>query len=317
MRYLGLLLFSLLSGASWAGDIAGSQDHPLLPRYQDAQIIGYSSEAFRDWRFLNAPAKAYGGIDKNGDSTLAAEGRFTRILYRAPAERSPLEVLRNYEQALAERGFETLFRCDREACGGRNFNHAVTREMALREYQSEQQYLLARLARAEGDVLVAVYVVLNAAGGGADRGRAIVQLEVLEQQPMESRMVVIEAPAMQRELTDKGRVALYGVFFDHDSDRMREDSQAQLDQIAELLRQQPKLRVLVVGHTDARGALDYNRELSLRRARSIVAALVEQHAIQAQRLVAEGVGMAAPLASNATDEGRALNRRVELVQRLD
>lgn len=317
MRHSVLLLIALLSGSGWAEDLAGSKDHPLLPRYQDSQIIGYSSEAFRDWRFLNAPAKAYGGLEKNRESTLAAEGRFTRILYRAPAERTPLEVLRNYEQALAERGFQTLFRCDREACGGRNFNHAVTKEMALREYQSEQQYLLARLERAEGAVLAAVYVALNAAGGGPNRGRAIVQLEVLEQQPMESRMVVVEAPAMQRELTDKGRVALYGVFFDHDSDRMRDDSQVQLEQIATLLRQQPQLRVLVVGHTDARGALDYNRELSLRRARSIVAALVGQYGISAQRLLAEGVGMAAPLASNTSDEGRALNRRVELVQRLD
>jgi len=317
MRYLGVWLCAWLSASSWAADLAGSQDHPLLPRYEDAQIIGYSSEAFRDLRLLNAPAKAYGGLEKNLEATLSAEGRFTRILYRAPAERSPLEVLRNYEQALAERGFQTLFRCDREACGGRNFNHAVTREMALREYQSEQQYLLGRLSRAEGDVLAAIYIVRNAAGGGPDRGRAIVQLEVLEQKPMESRMVVIEAPAMQRELDDKGRVAIYGVFFDHDSDRLREDSRPQLEQIAALLKERPQLRVLIVGHTDARGALEYNRELSLRRARSVVAALSTQYGVAPQRLLAEGVGMAAPLASNASEEGRALNRRVELVQRLD
>lgn len=317
MLRIGLLLLACLGSFAQAADIAGSADHPLLPRYQDAQITAYSNEAFRDWHFLKAPARVYGGLEKNREATLAAEGAFTRILYRVPVGRSPLEVLRNYEQALGERGFAAVFRCEREACGGRNFNHAVTREMALREQQKEQQYLLARLSRAEGDVLAAVYVVQNAAGGGQDRGHSLVQLEVLEQKPMESRMVVIEAPAMQRELSERGRVAIYGVLFDHDSERLRADSQPQLQQIARLLQEQPRLRALVVGHTDASGRPEYNRELSQRRAQSVVAALVGEHGIAAQRLIAEGVGMAAPVASNATEQGRALNRRVELVERID
>lgn len=311
MLRIGLLLLGCLGGFAQAADISGSADHPLLPRYQDAQITAYSSEAFRDWHFLNAPARAYGGLEKNREATLAVEGAFTRILYRVPVGRSSLEVLRNYEQALSERGFTALFRCEREACGGRHFNHAVTREMALREQQKEQQYVLARLSRAEGDVLAAVYVVQNAAG------HSLVQLEVLEQKPMESRMVVIEAPAMQRELSERGRVAIYGVLFDHDSERLRPDSQPQLQQIAALLREQPRLRALLVGHTDASGRPEYNRELSLRRARSVVAALVGEHGIAAERLLAEGVGMAAPVASNSTQQGRALNRRVELVERID
>lgn len=317
MFRIALLLLACLAGLARAADIPASADHPLLPRYQDAEITAYSSEAFRDVHLLNAPARNYGGLEKNREATLAAEGALTRILYRVPAERSPLEVLRNYEQALGERGFVTLFRCEREACGGRNFNHAVTRTTALREQQKEQQYLLARLSRAEGDVLAAVYVVQSTAGGGPDRGRSLVQLEVLEAKPMESRMVVIEAPAMQRELSDRGRVAIYGVQFDHDSDRLRSDSRPQLEQIAALLRSQPGLRALVVGHTDASGGPQYNRELSLRRARAVVAALVSEHGIAGDRLLAEGVGMAAPVASNADEAGRALNRRVELVQRID
>lgn len=122
---------------------------------------------------------------------------------------------------------------------------------------------------------------------------------------------------MQRELTERGRVAIYGVLFDHDSERLRSDSQPQLQQIAALLRQQPRLRALVVGHTDASGRPEYNRELSQRRARSVVNALVGEHGIVSERLLAEGVGMAAPVASNASEQGRALNRRVELVERID
>lgn len=297
-----------------AADLPGSADHPLIPRYQDAEIIKYETQAYTDRRFFNAPAKAYGGLEKNLESTVALEGKLTGLVYRAPAERTPLEVLRNYQQALQEAGFEELFACEKEACGGRNFNHAVTTDNDLREYQQDQRYLLSRLSRPEGDVYAALYVVLNKSGGGENRGRSMIQLDVLEQKPMEQRMVVVDAPAMQRDLDSKGRVALYGIFFDFDKDSMRADSKPQLDEIAALLKSSP-MRVLVVGHSDAKGALDYNRELSQRRAQSIVEALVRDYGIARERLSAVGVGMAAPVASNRTEEGRAQNRRVELVDR--
>jgi outer membrane protein OmpA-like peptidoglycan-associated protein len=191
----------------------------------------------------------------------------------------------------------------------------VTLDSALREYHQEQRYLLARLPRPEGDVYAALYVVLNKAGGGANRERSIIQLDVLEQKAMEQRMEVVEAPAMRRDLDAKGKVALYGILFDFDKDSMRADSKPQLDEIATLLKSSPQLQVLVVGHSDAKGALDYNRELSQRRAQSIVEVLVRDYGIDRSRLIAQGVGMAAPVASNRTDEGRALNRRVELVDR--
>jgi outer membrane protein OmpA-like peptidoglycan-associated protein len=71
----------------------------------------------------------------------------------------------------------------------------------------------------------------------------------------------------------------------------------------------------VVGHSDGKGALDYNRDLSQRRAEAIVARLASQYGIAAGRMTALGVGMAAPVASNRDEAGRALNRRVELVER--
>jgi OmpA-OmpF porin, OOP family len=298
-----------------AGDLPGSSDHPLIPRYEGAEIIGYATQAFTDKAFLRGPAKAYGGLGENAEATLVLEGKLTQLTYRAPPERTPLEVQRNYQQALQDAGFELLFSCEREECGGRNFNHAVTSTSPFREYQQDQRYLLAKLARPQGDVYAALYVVLNQDGGGPNRGRSLVQLEVLEQQAMEQRMVVVEAPAMQADIDARGKVALYGILFDFDQASMRADSAPQLEEIARLLKASPALRVLVVGHSDAKGALDYNRELSQRRAQSIVKALVEHHGIAGERLTAVGVGMAAPLASNRSEEGRALNRRVELVER--
>jgi len=307
---------ALACSAATAADLPGAADHPLLPRYEGAEIVRYHQQAFAYHRVLNKPAKAYGGQAKNLASTLPLEGKLTQITYRAPAQRSPLEVARNYQQAFKDGGFELLFSCEKEACGGRNFNHAaVASDIHLREHHQEQQYLLAKKSRpAQGDVYAAVYVVKHAGKSGPNAERALVQLEVVELKPLEHKMVVVDAPAMQRDLSTHGKVAVYGVLFDTDKDTMRADSKPQLDEIAKLLKGQPTLKVLVVGHTDAKGSMDHNRDLSLRRARSIVDALARDHGIDRQRLTPQGVGMAAPTASNRSEEGRALNRRVELVE---
>src|SRR3546814_65692 len=140
----------------------------------------------------------------------------------------------------------------------------------------------------------------------------MIQLDVVELKPMEQRMVVLDAGDLQRKLDNDGRVAIYGILFDTDKDSMRSDSTAQLEQIASLLKQQPRLKVLVVGHSDAQGGMDHNRDLSTRRAQSIVTALTRQHGIDRARLTPIGIGMAAPVASNRSEAGRAQNRRVEL-----
>jgi OmpA-OmpF porin, OOP family len=143
----------------------------------------------------------------------------------------------------------------------------------------------------------------------------MVQLTVVELRPMEERMVVVEASDMQRELAADGRVAVYGILFDFDSDRMRPDSRPQLEEIGKLLKDSPGLEVLIVGHTDSQGGYDYNVDLSKRRAASVVDALVGEHGIERARLTPVGVGMAAPVATNRSEDGRARNRRVELVER--
>ena len=313
-RILASLLLLAASAAS-AADLPGSADHPAIPRYEGAEIYAYQAQAFTDWRFLKAPATVYGGLQKNLDATEVLEGKLTRLTYRAPPERTPLEIFRNYQQALSEAGFETLFACERDTCGGRNFNHAITLDMHFREYYQDQRYLYARLKRPEGDLYASLYVLLNQSGGGPNKGRSLIQLDVLELKAMEQRMVVVEAGELQKDLDQQGRVVLYGLYFDTDKADMRADSAAQLTEIAKLLQASAQLQVLVVGHSDAQGALDYNRELSQRRAQSIVAALVAQHGIARERLTAVGVGMAAPVASNRDEAGRALNRRVELVDR--
>jgi outer membrane protein OmpA-like peptidoglycan-associated protein len=87
-----------------------------------------------------------------------------------------------------------------------------------------------------------------------------------------------------------------------------------IKQIAKLLKDNPKLKLLIVGHTDNQGTFIYNKKLSEGRAKSVVKLLVTKYGINADRLHPVGVSYAAPIASNNTEEGRAKNRRVELVE---
>ena len=116
----------------------------------------------------------------------------------------------------------------------------------------------------------------------------------------------------KRELDARGHVALY-INFDFNKADIRPDSRPIIDEVTKLLRDNPDLRLTVEGHTDNVGTPAYNLNLSDARARSVVAALTAQ-GIEARRLKSAGYGQERPIADNGTDDGRAKNRRVELVK---
>jgi outer membrane protein OmpA-like peptidoglycan-associated protein len=137
---------------------------------------------------------------------------------------------------------------------------------------------------------------------------------VLEPKPREQKMVLVKSEEMAKSINNAGRVALYGLLFDTNKADLKPESAPTLEQIAKLINGDPKLAVLIVGHTDNQGAYDYNIDLSKRRAETVVAALAKNYKVDAKRLRAAGVGMVAPAASNDTEDGRAKNRRVEVVK---
>ena len=115
-------------------------------------------------------------------------------------------------------------------------------------------------------------------------------------------------------LANDGRVAMSGEFFETDSATLSESSADVLHKLAATMYQMADTRLAVVGHTDSTGPFEHNLELSQARAQAIVAALLkEPYNIAPTRLVAVGVGPISPVASNKSDEGRALNRRVTFV----
>ena len=121
--------------------------------------------------------------------------------------------------------------------------------------------------------------------------------------------------SMQQALSAKHRYDLFGIHFDSDKATIQADSKTLLDDIAAALKNFPDWRLKIAGHTDATGDIEHNNTLSADRANAIKQALVDR-GIDAKRLETFGAGERQPIATNDTSEGRALNRRVELV-RLD
>lgn len=124
----------------------------------------------------------------------------------------------------------------------------------------------------------------------------------------------LRASAMADAIEAHGSVPLYSIVFETNSAKIREESTPTLGEVARLLLEHPDWELIVVGHTDNVGRLHYNLELSERRAAAVVRALEGDFEIEVNRLHSAGVGFLAPVRSNATEEGRAKNRRVELVK---
>ena len=313
LRWRSLFRFSTLAcfavaGAiltAWpvrAADVAGSRDYPGIGRFKGSIITGYE---VKDFDAARLQAAAF--TDGKPARPLKLEGRITRIAYRTAPGPSIVEVSRNFEAQLAKAGFETLVACDVDACGGIPFSEAVDGLPAPLMWVDGFNYHYYAAHKAEGgrDTYTSVLVSKN-------NDDIYALLVVAQVGGMDDKM--IDAAAMVKGLGDKGHIALYGIYFDTDKAVVKPESKPTLDEIAKMLRAQPQLNVVIVGHTDSQGAYDHNVDLSQRRAEAVAAELVRGYQVARPRLRTAGVGFLAPVGSNASEDGRALNRRVELVQ---
>lgn len=319
MSALLLLGTVLFTHAVIASDIPGAHDHPLVTRFAGSSIVGYQQVAYDKAVLPLGPIKP-GTSDQFTKSDLA-EGRITRIAYEAPAGKSVIEVYRNFAQALAKAGFTTRFECADQSCGnGADFSDRVIQPLlepmharnamskALYAVDGNMRQLTARLERPEGRVDVSLLVAQS------DENQPTgVLLQIVEAQPMATGQVSVDAKAMSQGLSRQGHIALYGIHFATDSADLTADSDSTLNQMAQLLKNEPALKVFIVGHTDNTGDLNHNLALSQKRAESVAKALTSRFGIAAQRVAAKGVASYAPVASNQDEAGRTQNRRVELV----
>lgn len=306
------VMASLTAGGVLAQDIAGASDHPLVGRYLGSEISHYQQRAYDE---ITLPDQTVPDGEARTPETWVQElaGTVTSIRYDGPEGRSALEIMRNYQQALETNGFETVVFCVREECAGGSGISSLWDEarggIGMPTTWETSIYLLAR-----GD---GVHVGLLAVETGSSTAVIPhVAVTVVEADEMESdRIGVVEASAMEAAFAQDGHIAIYGIQFDFDSATLRPESDAQIAELARLLEEHAGLDVVIVGHTDSIGEFDYNLGLSRQRAQAVVDALVSRHGIATNRLTPAGAGMVAPVATNRSEEGRARNRRVEIVER--
>ncbi|MBN2494281.1 MAG: OmpA family protein [Deltaproteobacteria bacterium] len=217
------------------------------------------------------------------DKYVSKEGRHYHIEYRLKDdEKQPgsLQVLRNYQNAFAKRGGKTLYQYDDGSSG------ETTLSMPLGK--SER------------------WMLLRASPGAYN-------LDIVELKAMEQK-IEVSASEMLDALNRDGFIALHGILFDTAKDSIKPESEPLLAEIVSLLKSNASLRLSVEGHTDNVGQAKANRSLSQRRADRVKKYLVDK-GISAKRLATKGWGDTKPIADNRTEDGRAKNRRVELVKK--
>lgn len=303
-RSFASIVFILLFTASVQaapGDAPGSRDFPGIGRFDSSVITGYVQKDFDAVRLQAAPF-----MDGKAQDERRLEGRITKIAYKTGTGPSILEVTRNFEQQLEKAGYETLLRCDTDACGGGAFLERLDILPIPQMWADGFNFRYYAGRKQDGGAEAYASLIVS-----SNNDEIWVQLTVAELGAMENKMV--DAAAMAKGILEKGHIALYGIYFDTDKATLKPESRPTLDEIAKLLLGQPKLSVHIVGHTDSQGSFQHNMELSRRRAEAVAQSLAAEHRIARGRLRTAGVGFLAPVSSNATEDGRALNRRVELV----
>ncbi len=342
-----MLLSPLQTATVPTSDIKDSQDNALLKRYERSFIVAYERKAFAEFTLPLSKLEEVPGKKDNMNnqayepkSKKVLEGPYTRLVYLLPAGRSPVEVVRNYQEEIKAKGGKVLFECKGEECGGHQSRSSsggggdmslamylypksrVTQEYrstgycAMMEDIKDQRFMAAALPdKAHASVLSYTVVSPDANGGcSAINERTVAVVEILEGKAREQKMVTVSSGEMAQAISSGGRVALYGIYFDFNKADVKPESNATLEQVAKLMKDSPGLKLLVVGHTDNVGGFASNTELSRRRAASVVSALSTRFGVGKDRLTPFGVSYASPVASNKTEDGRAKNRRVELVE---
>jgi OmpA-OmpF porin, OOP family len=217
------------------------------------------------------------------NKTQIVEGHSLLVMYdpneniQAP---SPLQTIRNYCNAAKKIGGQVVY-----------------------EYDDAGPNAVLKMVKNGKEVWANVYASYNGS----------YNIHIIEKEAMKQD-VVADASSMLSSIKETGKVAVYGIYFDTGKATLKPESQPTLQEIAKLLKENPGLKLYVVGHTDNTGTFDANMKLSMDRAAAVANALVSQYAVNGASLKACGDGPTAPVATNETEEGKALNRRVELVK---
>ncbi|MGM0608669.1 MAG: DUF4892 domain-containing protein [Candidatus Muiribacteriota bacterium] len=316
-----ILLISLPTSVLGSGhkkDTEGAQDHPLISRFPDSIIRHFETK--KSDKYIFPTGENIGKLNDEGqrlDSKII-EGDITRITYEAPKDTSTLEIFNNYKSALKKAGFDIIFSGSNKELSwrwtinlyNRDINPLPGEAHKLAISEKDFRYLSAELTE-RNENLNDIYVSLTTTKDNDGIG---IQLDIIEAGSPDEDLINVNLNNMATEMEEKGSVSIHNIYFDTGKADIKSESEKALTKISNFLKDESDSKFYVVGHTDSKGSLEFNMNLSTSRAEAVVKTLVDDYGVEAKRIKAHGVAFLAPKASNYTKEGRALNRRVELVK---
>jgi OOP family OmpA-OmpF porin len=270
------LVAAAVAPAAAQEDEEGCTDHPMFSRMPGYYIASCEEQEFSRFEFELA------------DGYQTVEGHYWRLDFwikegaKAPG---PLQIGRNYWNAVASRGGARL----------------------VEQFDSGGGTLTARMPGPQGSGTI--WIQIGVGNGGEGYSLNVVQEAAMRQD------VAFTAAGLADALAKTGSVTLNNILFDTGKATIKAESEGPLDTVAELLKSNPSLKLEIQGHTDNTGTKDGNLRLSKDRADAVKAYLVQKGGIAGDRLTTAGLGDTQPVADNATEEGRAQNRRVVLVRK--
>lgn len=299
-----------------AGTVLAADISFIKTPYPGSKIYQNTNKAYVNdfYLLLSKP------VEKNGvvtvDKTQKMEGALQKVVYEHRLSDSEIQIFESYKQALLKEGYTLDFVCP-NGCAGR-----VSWFDLIKKYQPDQNSIVpisnyGYLAAHKGNV----YVAALAGGGGAGEAPisvvSVITTKALDSSGVEVNKDFVSAADIGKKLQQDGKIALYGVYFDTGKAEVKPQSARVLNEVAQFLKANPKIKLYVVGHTDDVGDYKANMDLSDKRAAAVVADLLGRSGSNATRLIAKGVGPLVPVSTNKNEAGKQLNRRVELIERLN
>jgi outer membrane protein OmpA-like peptidoglycan-associated protein len=332
LKSLLIFLFAIVAQAqeSICPDVVGAVSHPLITNYKNSCIIGYNETKFD---IVTLPASKVSS--KGALKEVTAEGKIIDIIYGIDNAQNAtvVEVKRNYEQAFNNSGIDIVYATlgkkslitvgkSYPSLGSIDYLKGIENQK-LKGFTSifngydrqnnDVAYILAQGNTNGKNYTVALYISHNRLKKEGLANNIFVLAKIVESKPMESGQVTVAS--IEDKIKNEGKEVFHNILFDFGSDKLTPKSFAVVETLAKYLAENTDKKFYIVGHTDNVGALASNQTLSEKRAKAVLTALTGKYGVADSQVSAHGVGQLAPLAINSTEEGKALNRRVEIVLR--
>jgi outer membrane protein OmpA-like peptidoglycan-associated protein len=305
-KYLFFAVFLMLATHLYAQkDVEGSKDVPYISRFKGSWIVWQQNLNFDNYYILK--------IEDNKLNRYQIEGKIIRTQYDIEDGHSVLEIFKSYENALKSAGFKILMTLNEQQYNGNLSEDLYNAEFkgmnklphgAIKpDYRDKYYYFAAKKHINAKDVYIVGFI--------SQWDKPLITLDIIETQPMEEGLVTVKK--ISEGIDAEGHIAIYDIHFNTGSATISSKSADALKNIAEYLMAHKDKKFLVVGHTDNTGNYEGNLKLSQERAKAVVTELISKYGVDAAQLKAFGAGQAAPVATNANEDGKKMNRRVEIV----